>query len=299
MISLPGLATGLARYDIGADILRTFAKFVDRGMLPNCFPDRGAAPEYNTADATLWLFHALNDYLTANRDPELTRELFPTLIAIIDAHVDGTRYGIRVDPEDGLLRAGEAGIQVTWMDAKQGDHVFTPRVGKPVEINALWMNALEVAARLADRGAQRRREAPLRGAPRARGGELRALLESRTLVPLRCDRRRRRLRDGCERAAQSDLRRVASLQRFAACEDARRGAVLRARARDQLRLAQLESRRIRPTSDGTRAINGGATPPTTRVPCGRGSSAPSLGLITASTAMPFWRSHFSHRSPST
>ncbi len=151
MISLPGLATGLARYDIGADILRTYAKFVDRGMLPNCFPDRGAAPEYNTADATLWLFHALNDYLTANRDPELTRELFPTLIAIIDAHVDGTRYGIRVDPEDGLLRAGEAGIQVTWMDAKQGNHVFTPRVGKPVEINALWMNALEVAARLADR----------------------------------------------------------------------------------------------------------------------------------------------------
>jgi predicted glycogen debranching enzyme len=151
MISLPGLATGLARYDIAADILRTYAKFVDRGMLPNCFPDRGAAPEYNTADATLWLFHALNDYLTANRDPELTRELFPTLIAIIDAHVEGTRYGIRVDPEDGLLRAGEAGIQVTWMDAKQGNHVFTPRVGKPVEINALWMNALEVAARLADR----------------------------------------------------------------------------------------------------------------------------------------------------
>jgi predicted glycogen debranching enzyme len=151
MISLPGLATGLARYDIAADILRTYARFVDRGMLPNCFPDRGAAPEYNTADATLWLFHALNDYLTANRDPELTRELFPTLIAIIDAHVEGTRYGIRVDPEDGLLRAGEAGIQVTWMDAKQGNHVFTPRVGKPVEINALWMNALEVAARLADR----------------------------------------------------------------------------------------------------------------------------------------------------
>ena len=151
MISLPGLATGLARYDVAADILRTYSKFVDRGMLPNCFPDRGAAPEYNTADATLWLFHALNDYLTANRDPELTRELFPTLIAIIDAHVEGTRYGIRVDPEDGLLRAGEAGIQVTWMDAKQGNHVFTPRVGKPVEINALWMNALEVAARLADR----------------------------------------------------------------------------------------------------------------------------------------------------
>jgi predicted glycogen debranching enzyme len=149
MISLPGLATGLARYDVAADILRTFAKFVDRGMLPNAFPDRGVAPEYNTADATLWLFHALHDYLAANRDPELTREIYPTLVAIIDAHIEGTRYGIQVDPEDGLLRAGEAGIQVTWMDAKQGAHVFTPRVGKPVEINALWMNALDVTARLA------------------------------------------------------------------------------------------------------------------------------------------------------
>jgi predicted glycogen debranching enzyme len=149
MIALPGLATGLARYSAAADILRTFAKFVDRGMLPNTFPDRGGPPEYNTADATLWLFHALHDYLAANRDPELTRELFPTLIAIIDAHVEGTRYGIGVDPSDGLLRAGEAGIQLTWMDAKQGGHVFTPRIGKPVEINALWMNALDVAARLA------------------------------------------------------------------------------------------------------------------------------------------------------
>ncbi len=149
MIALPGLATGLGRYGVAADILRTFAKFVDRGMLPNNFPDRGTSPEYNTADATLWLFHALHDYLGANSDPELTRELFPTLMAIIDAHVEGTRYGIGVDPSDGLLRAGEAGIQLTWMDAKQGGHVFTPRIGKPVEINALWMNALDVAARLA------------------------------------------------------------------------------------------------------------------------------------------------------
>jgi predicted glycogen debranching enzyme len=149
MIALPGLATGLARYGVAADILRTFANFVDRGMLPNVFPDRGGAPEYNTADATLWLFHALHDYLAANRDPELARELFPTLIAIIDAHVEGTRYGIAVDPGDGLLRAGEPGIQLTWMDAKRDGHVFTPRIGKPVEINALWMNALDVTARLA------------------------------------------------------------------------------------------------------------------------------------------------------
>jgi predicted glycogen debranching enzyme len=151
MISLPGLATVLGRFDIAAGILRTFARFVDRGMLPNRFPDEGTPPEYNTADATLWLFQALNDYLGARRDPELTRELFPVLKSIIHAHVDGTRYGIGVDPADGLLRAGERGIQLTWMDAKHGDHVFTPRVGKPVEINALWLNALQVAGRLADR----------------------------------------------------------------------------------------------------------------------------------------------------
>jgi predicted glycogen debranching enzyme len=151
MISLPGLATCLGRYDIAAGILRTYAKFVDRGMLPNCFPDDGAAPQYNTADATLWMFHALDDYLQAKRDPDLVRELFPTLMAIIHAHADGTRNGIRVDPADGLLRAGEPGTQLTWMDAKHGDQVFTPRIGKPVEINALWLNALDVSVRLASR----------------------------------------------------------------------------------------------------------------------------------------------------
>jgi predicted glycogen debranching enzyme len=149
MISLPGLATSLRRYDLAADILRTYCGFVDRGMLPNCFPDGGEAPRYNTADATLWMFHALDDYLAANRDPDLVRELFPTLMTIIHAHADGTRYGIGVDPGDGLLRAGEPGTQLTWMDAKHGDQVFTPRIGKPVEINALWMNALDVAGRLA------------------------------------------------------------------------------------------------------------------------------------------------------
>jgi predicted glycogen debranching enzyme len=97
------------------------------------------------------MFQALGDYLAAKRDPELTRELFPVVKAIIQSHVQGTRYGIGVDPADGLLRAGEPGIQLTWMDAKHGDQVFTPRIGKPVEINALWLNALYVAARLADR----------------------------------------------------------------------------------------------------------------------------------------------------
>jgi predicted glycogen debranching enzyme len=151
MISLPGLATSLGRYDITAGILRTYARFVDRGMLPNCFPDGGEAPQYNTADATLWMFQALDDYLRAKRDSDLIRELFPTLMTVIHAHSEGTRYGIRVDPADGLLRAGEPGTQLTWMDAKHGDQVFTPRIGKPVEINALWLNALDVAVRLAAR----------------------------------------------------------------------------------------------------------------------------------------------------
>jgi glycogen debranching enzyme len=149
MISLPGLATSLRRYDLASGILRTYAGFVDRGMLPNCFPDAGEAPQYNTADATLWMFLALDDYLQTKRDPDLVRDLFPTLMTIIHAHADGTRYGIHVDPADGLLCAGEPGTQLTWMDAKHGDQVFTPRIGKPVEINALWLNALDVAVRLA------------------------------------------------------------------------------------------------------------------------------------------------------
>jgi predicted glycogen debranching enzyme len=151
MISLPGLATILGRYDIAANILKTYAQFVDRGMLPNRFPDSGEAPEYNTVDATLWMFHALDDYLQARRDPELLGVLFPKLVDIIHAHVHGTRYGIQVDAKDGLLSAGEAGTQLTWMDAKNGDQVFTPRSGKAVEINALWLNALNVMIRLAGR----------------------------------------------------------------------------------------------------------------------------------------------------
>jgi predicted glycogen debranching enzyme len=151
MISLPGLATVLGRYDIAANILKTYASFVDRGMLPNRFPDGGEAPEYNTADATLWMFHALEDYLQAKPTPELLGHLFPTLVSIIHAHVDGTRFRIHVDETDGLLHVGEAGTQVTWMDAKNGEQVFTPRIGKPVEINALWLNALNFMVRAAAR----------------------------------------------------------------------------------------------------------------------------------------------------
>jgi predicted glycogen debranching enzyme len=151
MIALPGLTTVLGRFDTSAAILRTYAGVVDRGMLPNRFADAGEALEFNTVDAALWMFQAVSEHLDAKRDPELLRDLFPVLAAIIHAHVEGTRFGIQMDPADGLIRAGEPGMQLTWMDAKQGARVFTPRIGKPVEINALWLNALEVTGRLAGR----------------------------------------------------------------------------------------------------------------------------------------------------
>jgi len=142
MISLPGLTLTTGRYEIAARVLRTFARFVDRGMLPNRFPDAGETPEYNTADATLWYFEAIRAYHHATGDDSLLRELFPVLQEIIDWHQRGTRYRIHVDPADGLLYAGEQGVQLTWMDARVDDWVVTPRIGKPVEINALWYNAL-------------------------------------------------------------------------------------------------------------------------------------------------------------
>ncbi len=151
MIALPGLATALGRHGVAAGILRTFARYVDRGMLPNRFPDGGEAPEYNTADATLWFFHALDCHVEAAADDQLAAELLPVLLSILEFHVRGTRHGIRVDPRDGLLMAGEAGVQLTWMDAKIGEWVVTPRAGKAVELNALWLNALHVAAKLARR----------------------------------------------------------------------------------------------------------------------------------------------------
>jgi predicted glycogen debranching enzyme len=142
MIALPGLTLTTGRSDVAETILRTYAGHVDRGMIPNRFPDQGDTPEYNTVDATLWYVEAIRAYVDATGDTALLRDLFPTLREIVEWHEEGTRYGIRVDPADGLLRAGEAGVQLTWMDAKVGDWVVTPRIGKPVEVNALWYNAL-------------------------------------------------------------------------------------------------------------------------------------------------------------
>jgi predicted glycogen debranching enzyme len=151
MISLPGLALVTGRHEEARGILLEFAEHVDQGMLPNRFPDQGEAPEYNTVDATLWFFEAVRDFLERTGDFELVRErLYPVLTDIVDWHLRGTRYGIRVDG-DGLLASGAEGVQLTWMDAKVGDWVVTPRRGKPVEIQALWYNALRVMEGLAHR----------------------------------------------------------------------------------------------------------------------------------------------------
>ena len=149
MIALPGLTLATQRHAEAAAILRTFAAFASDGMLPNRLPERGEAPEYNTVDATLWYFHALNAYVEASADQELLRDLFPVLLDSIEWHRRGTRFGIKVDPEDGLLRAGEPGVQLTWMDAKVGNRVITARIGKAVEVNALWHFALASMARWA------------------------------------------------------------------------------------------------------------------------------------------------------
>ena len=148
MISLPGLTLTIGRADVAGSILRTFAKYVDRGMLPNVFPDGGETPEYNTVDATLWYFEAIYSYYIETKDKDLINELFPILSRIIANYRQGTRYNIHQDA-DGLIYAGETGVQLTWMDAKVDDWVVTPRIGKPVEINALWYNALIIMERLA------------------------------------------------------------------------------------------------------------------------------------------------------
>ena len=151
MIALPGLALATGRFDAARGILLAFAASVDRGMLPNRFPDAGETPEYNTVDATLWFFEAVRAFAAHTEDYDFIRtKLYPVLADIVSWHERGTRYGIRLD-NDGLLLAGEPGVQLTWMDAKVGDWVVTPRHGKPVEIEALWYNALRTMEDLARR----------------------------------------------------------------------------------------------------------------------------------------------------
>jgi predicted glycogen debranching enzyme len=148
MISLPGLCLSTGRFDDARKILDAFARSLDKGMLPNRFTDKGDTPEYNNVDGTLWFFIAIHKYLKATNDKEFVlKELLPVLKDIIDHHYAGTRYHIHVD-EDELLFAGETGVQLTWMDAKIGDWVVTPRTGKPVEVQALWYNALCIYSEL-------------------------------------------------------------------------------------------------------------------------------------------------------
>jgi predicted glycogen debranching enzyme len=149
MIALPGLALVTGRFDVARSILDEFARHVSQGMLPNRFTEADEAPEYNTVDATLWYFEAVRALVAYTREAEFVRKhLYAVLKEIIGWHERGTRYGIRVDA-DGLLAAGEEGAQLTWMDAKVGEHVITPRRGKTVEIQALWYNALRVMEGLA------------------------------------------------------------------------------------------------------------------------------------------------------
>jgi glycogen debranching enzyme len=141
MISIPGLLRDQPQ--VAREIIGGFLEHLDRGVIPNRFPDAGEKPEYNTADATLWMFQAVR----ALGDRDFFESVFyPRAKEIIDWHMRGTWFGIGVDPEDHLLRAGSPGTQLTWMDAKVGDWVVTPREGKPVEINALWHGALTLMA---------------------------------------------------------------------------------------------------------------------------------------------------------
>jgi len=149
MISLPGLTLTTKRFDIARSILSTFAHYANQGMLPNRFPDAGEEPEYNTVDATLWYVEAVRQYLETTRDRAFLKTIFPVLLDLLTWYRKGTRFGIGMDPADHLLHAGEPGVQLTWMDAKVGDWVVTPRMGKPVEINALWFQAWLTLGQLA------------------------------------------------------------------------------------------------------------------------------------------------------
>jgi predicted glycogen debranching enzyme len=144
MISLEGLTLTTPRHTEAGWILRTFAHYIRDGLIPNLFPEGQNEGLYHTADATLWFFHALDRYVQLTGDRDTLRLILPKLVDIVEHHLRGTRFGIRVDPKDGLLTQGAPGYQLTWMDAKVEDWVVTPRRGKAVEINGLWYNALRL-----------------------------------------------------------------------------------------------------------------------------------------------------------
>ena len=147
MIALPGLTLATGRYDVAKGILKAFAGYCDRGMIPNRFPETNQQPQYNTVDASLWFIHAVKKYLDYTSDLRFIESIFHVLTQIIQHYMEGTRYNIHAD-DDGLIYAGEEGTQLTWMDAKIGDLVITPRRGKAVEINALWYNTLRIVEKI-------------------------------------------------------------------------------------------------------------------------------------------------------
>ncbi len=144
MISLEGLTLCTGRFEEAKAILQTFARYVKDGLIPNLFPEGQRTALYNTMDATLWYFHAIDRYIHITKDEEILHALYPTLESIIEWHKKGTHFDIGVDPNDGLLKGGQEGVALTWMDAKADDWVVTPRRGKPIEIQALWFNALRL-----------------------------------------------------------------------------------------------------------------------------------------------------------
>ncbi|HEY1334607.1 MAG TPA: amylo-alpha-1,6-glucosidase, partial [Myxococcaceae bacterium] len=152
MISLPGLLLARGRLDLAREVLEGFLAHLEDGLVPNRFPDATGPAEYNTADATLLMFQAVHAWEQAGGSPAFVRDVFyPAACAIVDAHLRGTRNGIHVDPADRLLVAGGAGSNLTWMDARVDGVPVTPRHGKPVEVNALWYNALRLSERWAQK----------------------------------------------------------------------------------------------------------------------------------------------------
>ncbi|MCL4426296.1 MAG: amylo-alpha-1,6-glucosidase [Firmicutes bacterium] len=151
MIALPGLTLVTGRFEEARGIISTFIRYSRDGLIPNLFPDFGQEPHYNSADGTLWLFQAVLKYLEYTGDLEFVEgEVYSALTDIVNHHLAGTRFNIKVD-KDGLVSAGTHGVQLTWMDAKVGDWVVTPRHGKPVEVNGLWYNALRLLSALSKR----------------------------------------------------------------------------------------------------------------------------------------------------
>jgi len=150
MVALPGLALATGRPEVARDILLAWSGLEDNGMLPNRFLETGEKPEFNSVDAALWYLQAVRAYWKHTHDREFLKQVFPVLCDMIAAYMRGTRYNVHLDRNDGLLYAGQQGVQLTWMDAKVGDWVVTPRIGKPVEVNALWLNALTAMQEFAD-----------------------------------------------------------------------------------------------------------------------------------------------------